>query len=95
MHQTVRKILPLFSSSYMRGLGILTRFAFTAPTVLFGESIASEGTGEYMFVEGRVITTGGEPIPGAVINTWETDGTGKQRFMSFCLMVNGRAFPIP
>lgn len=48
-----------------------------------------------MFVEGRVLTTGGEPIPGAVINTWETDGTGKQRFMSFCLMVNGRAFPIP
>ena len=30
-----------------------------------------------MFVEGRVLTTGGKPIPGAVIETWETDGEGE------------------
>ncbi|KAF8462639.1 aromatic compound dioxygenase [Russula ochroleuca] len=51
-------------------------FTEDAPDLLFGESIASEGIGENMFVEGRVLTTGGEPIPGAVIDTWETDGTG-------------------
>jgi protocatechuate 3,4-dioxygenase beta subunit len=31
-----------------------------------------------MFVEGRVLTTGGKPIPGAVVETWETDGEGEQ-----------------
>jgi protocatechuate 3,4-dioxygenase beta subunit len=45
-------------------------------TVPFGESIASEGKGEYMYVEGRVLTSKGEPIPGAVIETWETDEKG-------------------
>jgi len=48
--------------------------------VSLGESIASEGKGEYMYVEGRVLTTGGEPIPGAVIDTWETDSTGERHF---------------
>jgi hypothetical protein len=48
--------------------------------VLFGESIASEGIGEHMFVEGRVLTTGGKPIPGAVMETWETDGEGEPAF---------------
>ena len=42
----------------------------------FGESIASEGKGDYMYVEGRVLTTKGEPIPDAVIETWETDADG-------------------
>jgi protocatechuate 3,4-dioxygenase beta subunit len=36
--------------------------------------------GEHMFVEGRVLTTGGKPIPGAVIETWETDGEGEPAF---------------
>ena len=31
-----------------------------------------------MFVEGRVLTTGGEPIPGAVIETWETNDKGER-----------------
>lgn len=31
-----------------------------------------------MFVEGRVLTTGGESVPGAVIDTWEADGTGER-----------------
>ncbi|KAI9569866.1 aromatic compound dioxygenase [Boletus coccyginus] len=47
-----------------------------AEDVEFGGSIASEGKGEYMYVEGRVLTTEGEPIPDAVIDTWETDQHG-------------------
>ena len=41
-----------------------------------GDSIASEGKGDYMFVEGRVMDTKGNPIAGAIIDTWETDGSG-------------------
>ena len=41
-----------------------------------GESIASEGKGEYMFVEGSVLNTDGAPIPTATIDTWETDSNG-------------------
>jgi protocatechuate 3,4-dioxygenase beta subunit len=48
--------------------------------VSIGESIASEGKGEYMYVEGRVLNTSGEPVPGATIETWETDSTGEQSF---------------
>lgn len=50
-------------------------------TVPLGESIASEGKGEYLYVEGRVLTSSGEPIPGAVIETWETDEKGEQHLM--------------
>ena len=42
-----------------------------------GESIASEGKGDYMYVEGRVLSTDGKPIANATIETWETDGTGQ------------------
>ena len=54
---------------------------FTTPhpyynPVELGGSIASEGKGEYMYVEGRVLTTEGEPIADAVIDTWETDHNG-------------------
>ncbi|KAF7317643.1 Intradiol ring-cleavage dioxygenase [Mycena kentingensis (nom. inval.)] len=41
-----------------------------------GESIASEEKGDYMWVEGRVLDTKGNPIPGVLIDTWETDGEG-------------------
>ncbi|KAF8637280.1 hypothetical protein AX17_002933 [Amanita inopinata Kibby_2008] len=41
-----------------------------------GDSIASEGKGDYLFVEGKVMDMNGNPIPGAVIDTWETDGFG-------------------
>ncbi|KAG6845134.1 hypothetical protein H0H87_000370 [Tephrocybe sp. NHM501043] len=41
-----------------------------------GDSIASEGKGDYMFVEGRVLDTKGDPIAGAIIDTWETDSNG-------------------
>lgn len=48
----------------------------TTLPVEFGESIASEGKGEYMYVEGQVLTTEGKPIADAVIDTWETDRYG-------------------
>ena len=48
-----------------------------SPAVPLGESIASEGKGEYMYVEGHVRDTSGMPIPGAVIDTWETDDKGE------------------
>ncbi|KAI0266507.1 aromatic compound dioxygenase [Gloeopeniophorella convolvens] len=51
-------------------------FTEDAPDVALGDSIASEGKGDYMYVEGRVLTTSGAPIPGATIETWETDGHG-------------------
>ncbi|CAK5273520.1 unnamed protein product [Mycena citricolor] len=41
-----------------------------------GESIASEGKGEYMWVQGKVLDTKGNPIPNCVIDTWETDSDG-------------------
>ena len=41
-----------------------------------GDSIASEGKGDYMFVEGCVVDLRGNPIPHATIDTWETDGDG-------------------
>lgn len=47
-----------------------------APEVEQGDSIASEGKGEYMYVEGRVLAIDGTPIAGAVVETWETDGSG-------------------
>ncbi len=45
-------------------------------TVSHGGSIASEGKGEYMYVQGKVTNTKGEPIPDARIETWETDSEG-------------------
>ena len=29
-----------------------------------------------MYVEGRVLTTTGDPIADAIIDTWEADGSG-------------------
>ncbi|KZT01219.1 aromatic compound dioxygenase [Laetiporus sulphureus 93-53] len=51
-------------------------FTDDAPDLEAGESIASEGKGEYLYVEGRVLSTDGTPIPGAIIETWETDAQG-------------------
>ncbi|KAG6830225.1 hypothetical protein H0H92_001665 [Tricholoma furcatifolium] len=47
-----------------------------AHEVANGDTIASEGKGDYMFVEGRVLDTKGNPIAGAIIDTWETDENG-------------------
>ena len=41
--------------------------------VQLGDSIASEGKGEYLWVEGRVLDSKGSPIPEVLIETWETD----------------------
>ncbi|GAA5842059.1 hypothetical protein JCM3766R1_005736 [Sporobolomyces carnicolor] len=41
-----------------------------------GESIASEGKGEYMFCQGRVLDLEGKPIKNCAIETWETDDDG-------------------
>ena len=41
--------------------------------VPLGDSIASEGKGEYMYVEGRVLSTTGEAVAGASIENFETD----------------------
>jgi len=41
-----------------------------------GGTIASEGKGDYMYIEGRVTDIHGRPIPNAVIETWETDQYG-------------------
>ncbi|KAG6815099.1 hypothetical protein H0H93_010979, partial [Arthromyces matolae] len=51
-------------------------FTEDAAHVPNGETIASEGKGDYMFVEGRVLDTKGNPIAGAIIDTWETDNNG-------------------
>jgi protocatechuate 3,4-dioxygenase beta subunit len=41
-----------------------------------GGTIASEGKGSYMWVEGRILDTKGNPIANAQIDTWETDENG-------------------
>ncbi|KZV93878.1 aromatic compound dioxygenase [Exidia glandulosa HHB12029] len=51
-------------------------FTEDAPEVSIGGAIASEGKGSPMYVHGRVLDTSGKPIPGATIETWETDDTG-------------------
>jgi hypothetical protein len=48
--------------------------------VNIGDSIASEGKGEYMYVEGRVLDIHGKPVPNASIETWETDSEGTALF---------------
>ncbi|KAI0807154.1 aromatic compound dioxygenase [Fomes fomentarius] len=47
-----------------------------APDVENGDSIASEGKGENLFVEGRILSTDGTPVPDATVETWETDANG-------------------
>ncbi|KAI0831162.1 aromatic compound dioxygenase [Trametes gibbosa] len=47
-----------------------------SPDLENGDSIASEDKGDYMYVEGRVLSTDGTPVPNASIETWETDGHG-------------------
>lgn len=51
-------------------------FADDAPEVLLGESIASDGKGEYMHISGRVLDTQGNGIADCVLDTWEGDESG-------------------
>jgi len=51
-------------------------FTDDAPDLEAGESIASEGSGEYLYIEGHVRSISGEAVVNAVIDTWETDSHG-------------------
>ncbi|KAJ3544543.1 hypothetical protein NM688_g5729 [Phlebia brevispora] len=51
-------------------------FTVDAPDVAMGDSIASEGSGDYMYVEGKITSTDGTPVSDAIIETWETNGHG-------------------
>ncbi|KAF8157114.1 intradiol ring-cleavage dioxygenase [Crassisporium funariophilum] len=51
-------------------------FTEDAQDVENGDSIASEGKGDYLFLEGLVTDVQGRPVPNAIIDTWETDGHG-------------------
>jgi protocatechuate 3,4-dioxygenase beta subunit len=47
-----------------------------APEVALDASIATAGKGEPLIVRGRVSDPAGRPIPGALVEAWETDGDG-------------------
>jgi protocatechuate 3,4-dioxygenase beta subunit len=51
-------------------------FTEDAHELAAGESIASEGKGEYMWCEGRILDIDGKPVPHCKIETWETDDEG-------------------
>ncbi|KWU46672.1 Intradiol ring-cleavage dioxygenase [Rhodotorula sp. JG-1b] len=51
-------------------------FTEDAADIPQGGSIASEGKGEYMFCEGRVLDLAGKPVANCTIETWETDDDG-------------------
>ncbi|GJN91540.1 hypothetical protein Rhopal_004563-T1 [Rhodotorula paludigena] len=51
-------------------------FTEDAADLQHGDSIASEGKGEYMYCEGRVLDVEGKPIANCTIETWETDDEG-------------------
>lgn len=67
-------------------------FADDAPEVLLGESIASDGKGEYMHLSGRVLDLKGQGIPDCVIDTWEGDESG---FYDLVSIVNHRTSAKP
>jgi len=46
------------------------------PTVNNGDDISDGVTGTPMFVTGRVLNDNGEPIAGAKVDTWHSDGEG-------------------
>lgn len=47
-----------------------------SPVVANGGDLANGATGEPLFVSGRVLNTGGEPLPNAVVEVWHSDGRG-------------------
>ncbi|KAH9478076.1 Hydroxyquinol 1,2-dioxygenase [Psilocybe cubensis] len=51
-------------------------FKENAREVQQGDSIASEGKGEYLYIEGRVLDLAGNPISGAILDIWEADDSG-------------------
>ncbi|KAL7004209.1 hypothetical protein EMMF5_006215 [Cystobasidiomycetes sp. EMM_F5] len=51
-------------------------FAEEAQNIEMGESIASDGKGEYMYISGKVLDLKGKGIAGCIIDTWEGDSDG-------------------
>ncbi len=47
-----------------------------APELPMGTSISKDGRGEPVVVTGRVLSTDGTPIPGALLDVWETGENG-------------------
>ncbi len=47
-----------------------------APELPEGANISQDGKGEPLVVAGRVLSTDGTPIPGALLDIWETDENG-------------------
>ena len=47
-----------------------------APRYPHGADIRLDGKGEPMVVRGRVVDTGGNPVPGALIDVWQTNEDG-------------------
>lgn len=47
-----------------------------APELPMGASISKDGRGEPTVVTGRVLSTDGTPIPGALLDVWETNENG-------------------
>ena len=47
-----------------------------APELPYGASISKDGSGEPVVLMGRVLSTSGVPIPGAVLDVWQTSERG-------------------
>lgn len=42
----------------------------------YGETICLDGKGEPLLVRGRVVDTAGRPVPGAIVDVWQTNDDG-------------------
>ena len=51
-------------------------FVEGAPKLPLGVDIANGLSGEPLYVEGRVLSASGDPIGGATVNVWQSDGDG-------------------
>lgn len=47
-----------------------------APLLPVGSSIVGDNRGEQVLLRGRVLDTGGQPVPGALLDFWQTDAAG-------------------
>ena len=48
----------------------------SAPVRQMGESISEDGKGEPLYVSGRVLDLDGEPVAGAIVDTWQASYDG-------------------
>jgi protocatechuate 3,4-dioxygenase beta subunit len=51
-------------------------FREDAPTIGLGESIARHAEGPELLLYGQVVDAAGQPVPGAVVDIWQTDADG-------------------